>query len=104
MKAGPRSTHFIIEGVSTFSRRIRADDVGWFTNFYTYYVVGLILSGLIGGGIIAAQDGLPFLDGFYLAVSALTCTGLASVPMNILSTETFVVKSILVILGRASWR
>jgi len=85
----------------TLGRRIRAETIGWVHNFYTYYFCGLILSGLIGGAIIAGIDSLPYLDGFFLSVSALTCTGLGTVPMAKLSTGSFVVLALECFFGQS---
>jgi len=97
----PQQSQPLRELVEALGRRVRADTHGWIHNFYTIYFSGMVLSGLIGGGIIAGIDGIPFLDGFYLAVSALTCTGLASVPMSVLSTGSFVVIAILCLFGQS---
>ena len=82
-------------------RRVRADTHGWLHNFYIMYFVGMIVSGLVGGAVIAGIDSIPYLDGFFIAVSALTCTGLASVPMSELTTGSFVVIALLALFGQS---
>jgi hypothetical protein len=60
-------------------------------NFFRCITLYLIFGSLIGGGVICAfSPDIQYVDGLFLAVSAITSTGLASVEMNILNTGSFV--------------
>ena len=66
------------------------------TNFSPFYSplsadTGMVLSSL--------NEGLSFLDGLFLAVSAMTSTGLATVSMVTLSPVSFVVLALMIVLG-----
>ena len=69
-------------------------------NFFRCVTLYLICISLVGGGIICAfSPGLKYIDGLFLAVSACTSTGLASVEMNVLSTGSFVTIFVLDYMG-----
>jgi Trk-type K+ transport system membrane component len=63
----------------------------------SYYV----LVSMTCGAIIAGIDGLPFIDGLFVAASAMTGAGLSTVPMYVLSRGSFAIMSILMIIGCA---
>jgi Trk-type K+ transport system membrane component len=65
---------------------------------YTTYIVTLAL---VGGSIIAYIDHLAWIDGFFVATSAVTCTGLSTVSMLSLSSGSFIILSLLTLLGGA---
>ena len=76
---------------------------GKFFNFYFFYSFFLFVPCLIGGGIIANDSNISFLDGFYLAVSAQTCTGLGSVCMKSLGTGSFIIMAFHIFFGCTFW-
>jgi len=59
----------------------------------------LLSLGFIGGLIICLNDKLDYLDSLFLAVSALTGTGLSPVPMARLSGVTFYVLGVCMFFG-----
>jgi len=85
--------------IRALSKRLRADQVGW-VNFYTLYFFGYIVSGLLGGIVIAVTDGLSYLDGFFCATSAVTGSSLATVTMAQLTLPSFTIICILMFLGQ----
>ena len=68
-------------------------------NFYTCLTCWLCVWSFIGGGIIAAVDNLSYLDGLYLAVSAITGTGLNSISMVYITTPSLIVLQVLIVVG-----
>lgn len=62
-----------------------------------YYVLVCIIC----GGIICAVDSIPFIDGLFMAASAMTGAGLSTVGMYQLSTVTFQIMGVLMMIGCA---
>lgn len=70
-----------------------------FWNFHTSWTTYLCLMSLIFGGVISNIDNLPYVDGLFLAVSAITGTGLSTVSVRRLSGASFGVLGFLMIAG-----
>ena len=69
-------------------------------NFFRCVMLYLFALSLVGGGVICAfSPEVLYLDGLFLAVSACTGTGLATVEMNLLNTGSFVTIFLLMYLG-----
>ena len=77
---------------------------GWhhFTSgicYYHFHMGYLILTCFIGSIILCKIDDLPYIDGLFQSISAVTCTGLATVPMSSLSSGSFITLFFLIMFG-----
>ena len=68
-------------------------------NYYKCYTIWFLFWGFFFGSIISSVNEFPLLDGIFLAISAMTCTGLSTIEMTSLTNGTFVCLAILMILG-----
>ena len=66
-----------------------------------YWSSYYILTSMICGAIIAGNDHLPYMDGLFVAASAMTGAGLSTVAMYDLSRGSFAIMSILMMIGCA---
>eukprot|EP00981_Chlorochromonas_danica_P007261 scaffold1623_cov165-Ochromonas_danica.AAC.13 len=63
---------------------------------WTFYYIVVTL---VAGAIITGIDGLPYVDGYFMAASAMCGAGLSTVSMLDLSTGSFIVLAILMLIG-----
>ena len=76
--------------------------MGWkkiFSNFKVIYTCYYIILASIIGSIVSSIDGLPWLDGFFVAASNMTGAGLSSIEMPRLSAASFTLLALIMILG-----
>ena len=68
-------------------------------NFYSVLSLYYIVSALLGAVVISIIDNLSYMDGLFLAVSAITSTGLSTVSMAELSRGSFATLAVLIFGG-----
>lgn len=81
-------------------RRLKINENGW-ANFYTIYTCSFLLVSLVAGAIIATIDNLDYLDGFFMATSAVTGSGLSTISMQVLSGGSFAIMGLLTFFGQS---
>ena len=70
-------------------------------NFYRVLSCYYIVSAIIAAVVISYIDDLRYMDGLFLAVSAITSTGLSTVSMAELSRGSFATLAVLILGGSA---
>ena len=73
----------------------------WFSKltFYSCYTLWIFTWSLFGAGLLAWSNDLPYLDGLFMATSAITSTGLSTVSMSDLTTPSFALLVMLIVFG-----
>jgi len=93
----------ILSTTSAKLRRLRRilPDVNFLTIHYTYFIFTGLLCGLILWGSATPQHSVSFIDALFLAVSAMTESGLNTVNLSTLNTWQQFVLFVLMMLGSA---
>jgi Trk-type K+ transport system membrane component len=73
----------------------------WYSslNFYRCYTIWILFWSCFGGLLIKLTNKIKYIDGLFLAISAVTSTGLSPVSMLDLKSETFVILLLLILVG-----
>jgi len=72
-------------------------------NFYTLYTGIHIIITIIAGGIMSKIDGYDFLDGFFMAISAITGSSLVTIVSSRCSAGSFTILALLIYFGCHFW-
>jgi Trk-type K+ transport system membrane component len=83
-----------IQGFLTFLIFRRID-------FKFYWAMYYVITCLVFAIIISTMDNISYMDGVFMATSAMTGSGLSTVPMSQLSPGTFMILGILMMIGCA---
>eukprot|EP00605_Chrysophyceae_sp_TOSAG23-4_P002588 GSChrysophyteH1.ASY1.ANO1.2858.1 assembled CDS len=67
--------------------------------YYRCHTLYILFFSFIGGALISTTNSVSYLDGFFLAVSAITSTGLTTISPIDLNSETFSILFLLIFLG-----
>ena len=70
-------------------------------DFKFYWAMYYVVTCLIFGIVISVMDGISYMDGVFMATSAMTGSGLSTVPMSRLSAGTFMILGVLMMIGCA---
>jgi len=77
--------------------------INYFRLHFAYFIFWSLLGGLVLWGL-EKNDPLPFIDSLYIAVSALTCTGLNTYNTQLMRLDSQVFMVFLMMFGGAVFR